>query len=49
MLAGLKLFERKKSYCETILELIGFPKKFTKIRENQLHGSLFFDKAARIL
>ena len=35
MLAGFKLFERKKSYCETILELTGVPKKFTKITEKQ--------------
>ena len=42
MLAWLKLFERKKATVnfrttlETTLELIGIPKKFTEVTENQL-------------
>ena len=44
MLAELKLFERKKNYCETNLEPTGVLKKITKITGKQLRWSSFLIK-----
>ena len=44
MLAGLKLYLKEKSYCETTLEPTGVPKNFTKITGKQLRWSLFLIK-----
>ena len=44
MLAMLKLFKRKKSYCETILGATGVLKTFTEITGKQLNQRLFLIK-----